>query len=183
MGRKQTRQAALQRDAPRPASPRQLYARVVALRGAGLLLAAALAADLPADARPLVVDAPTAASAAAVIDDNNRDVADPTGLAHLIVLLPPRFRNVVFVKRGECSFVLVELSPATEMGARAGGVAGDVLHVLRPEHLRDLRADGDWPAGLDEARAVPSGVADGDDEYGMPASESEPSEVGDEESE
>ncbi|KAI9332011.1 hypothetical protein DFJ73DRAFT_856262 [Zopfochytrium polystomum] len=160
MGRKQTRQQALSLDPPTLDTPNQRYARVNALRGSGLVEVVVFASAA----------APTSSSAAATTDgaakpDFAATNTTPTAatprhrstrtLETVLALMPPRFRNVVWMKRG--SFVVVELNPPTESPAaaaagKAGGgkVTGEVVHVLRREHVKALKADGVWPNELDE---------------------------------
>ncbi|KAJ3141991.1 putative RNA-binding protein eif1ad [Irineochytrium annulatum] len=71
---------------------------------------------------------------------DNADGATAEG-AKCLVQLPPKFKNIVWVKRG--NFVIVDRS---ELSAK---VEGEIIHVLRPEHIKDLRQSGDWPTAFE----------------------------------
>ncbi|ORX47845.1 nucleic acid-binding protein [Piromyces finnis] len=55
-----------------------------------------------------------------------------------LVTLPPKFRNLVWIKRG--NYVIVE--PSTE---RKNKLFGDIEFILFPEHIKHLKAEGKWP--------------------------------------
>ncbi|KAI8845550.1 hypothetical protein BC829DRAFT_419475 [Chytridium lagenaria] len=60
-----------------------------------------------------------------------------------LVRLPSKFRNAVWIKRG--SFAIIQyLTSKTK-------VSGEIVHVLRPEHIKELKSEGLWPAILDQA--------------------------------
>ncbi|CEP14554.1 hypothetical protein [Parasitella parasitica] len=55
-----------------------------------------------------------------------------------LVTLPPRFRNVVWLKRGH--YVIVD--PTVGVSEK---VAGEIVHVLFPKNIKDLKDKGKWP--------------------------------------
>ncbi|KAG0019890.1 putative RNA-binding protein eif1ad [Podila clonocystis] len=61
------------------------------------------------------------------------------GGAEILVNLPPKFRSLVWVKRG--SYVIIE--PAEEEDKTK--VAGDIAAVLFPDHIKKYKQEGIWP--------------------------------------
>ncbi|CAM0143067.1 hypothetical protein VKS41_006174 [Umbelopsis sp. WA50703] len=62
-----------------------------------------------------------------------------------LAILPPRFRNLIWVKRGHYVIVDPEATATEKLG-------GEIVHVLFPEHVKDLKAQGQWqvtPAEFD----------------------------------
>ncbi|KAG0303636.1 putative RNA-binding protein eif1ad [Dissophora globulifera] len=57
----------------------------------------------------------------------------------LLVNLPPKFRSLVWVKRG--SYVIIQ--PADEDDRTK--VGGDITAVLFPDHIKQYKQDGIWP--------------------------------------
>ncbi|KAG0328901.1 hypothetical protein BG004_002450 [Podila humilis] len=57
----------------------------------------------------------------------------------ILVNLPPKFRSLVWVKRG--SYVIIE--PAEE--EEKSKVAGDISAVLFPDHIKHYKQQGIWP--------------------------------------
>ncbi|KAG0290046.1 putative RNA-binding protein eif1ad [Linnemannia gamsii] len=57
----------------------------------------------------------------------------------LLVNLPPKFRSLVWVKRG--SYVIIE--PAEEEDKTK--VGGDIIAVLFPDHIKHYKQQGIWP--------------------------------------
>ncbi|KAG0280982.1 hypothetical protein BGZ95_007657 [Linnemannia exigua] len=57
----------------------------------------------------------------------------------LLVNLPPKFRSLVWVKRG--SYVIIE--PAEEEDKTK--VGGDIIAVLFPDHIKHYKQKGIWP--------------------------------------
>ncbi|KAJ3081850.1 hypothetical protein HDU99_004465 [Rhizoclosmatium hyalinum] len=62
-----------------------------------------------------------------------------------------KFHKVIWVKLG--AFVLVELLEEV-----ATKIHGDILSVLRPEHVKLLRTDNAWPSVLDPPVLTPATV-------------------------
>ncbi|KAH8555176.1 hypothetical protein BGW37DRAFT_476071 [Umbelopsis sp. PMI_123] len=56
----------------------------------------------------------------------------------ILAILPPRFRNLIWVKRGH----YVVLDPEATSTEKLGG---EIVHVLFPDHVKDLKAQGKWP--------------------------------------
>ncbi|TPX51153.1 hypothetical protein CcCBS67573_g10051 [Chytriomyces confervae] len=77
----------------------------------------------------------------ALVMDEALDSAPRTALLQL----PSKFKKVIFVKLG--SYILAELYPDA-----ATKVHGDILCVVRPEHLKLLKAENRWPAILEPAK-------------------------------
>ncbi|KAJ3044216.1 putative RNA-binding protein eif1ad [Rhizophlyctis rosea] len=58
-----------------------------------------------------------------------------------LVSLPSKFRKLIWVKRG--SYVIFEVLEAKTK------IAGEIVHVLFPEHIKNLRNQGLWPTQFD----------------------------------
>ncbi|KAI7878848.1 nucleic acid-binding protein [Lichtheimia hyalospora FSU 10163] len=56
-----------------------------------------------------------------------------------LVTLQPRFRHIVWVKRGH--FVLVDPS----IGTTSEKVGGEIIFVYFPQHIKQLEQAGQWP--------------------------------------
>ncbi|KAG0198158.1 hypothetical protein BGX28_008385 [Mortierella sp. GBA30] len=69
---------------------------------------------------------------------NIHEVQFPDG-EELLVNLPPKFRSLVWVKRG--SYVIIE--PAEEDDKTK--VGGDITAVLFPDHIKQYKQEGIWP--------------------------------------
>ncbi|RUP52465.1 hypothetical protein BC936DRAFT_145222 [Jimgerdemannia flammicorona] len=54
-----------------------------------------------------------------------------------LVTLPPKFRNLIWVKRG--NYVIVDPTVAT-----TDKIGGEIVHPLMPAHIKQLKADGVW---------------------------------------
>lgn len=54
-----------------------------------------------------------------------------------LAILPPRFRNLIWVKRGHYVIVDPEATATEKLG-------GEIVHVLFPEHVKDLKSQGKW---------------------------------------
>ncbi|KAJ3100788.1 hypothetical protein HDU96_010224 [Phlyctochytrium bullatum] len=82
------------------------------------------------------------------VPPENDDASTPTPPSQFVargelVRLPPKFRNAVWIKRG--SFALIEMEESKTK------VAGQIAYILRPEHVKDFRAQGLWPSQLFDA--------------------------------
>ncbi|KAI9356621.1 hypothetical protein BD770DRAFT_103528 [Pilaira anomala] len=60
-----------------------------------------------------------------------------------LVTLPPKYRNVVWLKRGH--YVIVD--PSVGVTEK---VAGEIVYVLFPKNIKDLKAAGKWPSEFSE---------------------------------
>lgn len=73
-----------------------------------------------------------------------------------LVTLPPRFRNVVWLKRGNFFFLTIAymdfllimnpghyviVDPTVGISEKVGG---EIVQVLFPKHIKDLKAAGKW---------------------------------------
>nr|CAG8461187.1 2211_t:CDS:2 [Entrophospora candida] len=72
---------------------------------------------------------------------NNRgknlfEIEYPDGTTTLSIL-PSKFRNIVWVKRG--GYVI--MSPVESDNK----IGGEIIHVLLPEHVKNLKSEGIWP--------------------------------------
>ncbi|ORX60607.1 nucleic acid-binding protein [Hesseltinella vesiculosa] len=70
---------------------------------------------------------------------NHQHEVEFTDGSRKLVTLPPKFRNLVWVKRGH--FVVVDPS----MGTVSEKVGGEIVHVLFPKHIKMLQQQGQWP--------------------------------------
>ncbi|OBZ84468.1 putative RNA-binding protein EIF1AD [Choanephora cucurbitarum] len=61
-----------------------------------------------------------------------------------LVTLPPRFRNVVWLKRGH--YVIID--PTVGVSEKVGG---EIVHVLFLKNIKDLKAAGKWPTAFSES--------------------------------
>ncbi|RKP25218.1 hypothetical protein SYNPS1DRAFT_22784 [Syncephalis pseudoplumigaleata] len=69
---------------------------------------------------------------------NLHDVVFADGTTGLCTL-PPRFRNVIWVKRGH--YLLVDTSQAAQ---RDNKITGEITHVLQPMQVRYIKQQGLW---------------------------------------
>ncbi|KAJ1911797.1 hypothetical protein IWQ60_009963, partial [Tieghemiomyces parasiticus] len=60
-----------------------------------------------------------------------------------LCILPSRFRNTVFIKRG--SYIIGNFA-----GLGEGKVGGEVRHILYPKQIKHLKERGLWPAEMDQ---------------------------------
>lgn len=67
-------------------------------------------------------------------DDDQTTTTDKT----FLVSMPTKFRKNIWVKRG--SFVIIE------MIAEGQKVKGEIARILLPEHIKEFKKDGIWPA-------------------------------------
>ncbi|KAK4513218.1 retromer complex subunit Vps35 [Mucor velutinosus] len=65
-----------------------------------------------------------------------------------LVTLPPRFRNVVWLKRGH--YVIVD--PTVGISEKVGG---EIVQVLFPKNIKDLKAAGKWPEEFSDSKSEP----------------------------
>ncbi|KNE71332.1 hypothetical protein AMAG_15570 [Allomyces macrogynus ATCC 38327] len=115
----------------------------------------AIRAFLDADPRPDVAKHQVIARVTGARGNNLHDIVLPDGTATLVEL-PPRFRNIIWVKRD--SYVIAEpLAAASE-----GKIWGEIVHVLFPEHVDTLQREGLWPASFKEEEKARSG-SEGED--------------------
>ncbi|KAF9314533.1 putative RNA-binding protein eif1ad [Podila horticola] len=87
------------------------------------------------------------------------EVQFPDG-AEILVNLPPKFRSLVWVKRG--SYVIIE--PAEEEDKTK--VAGDIAAVLFPDHIKKYKQQGIWPFEDQLAKTNIGDDNDSDEESG-----------------
>lgn len=59
---------------------------------------------------------------------------DNSTTSSLLVYMPPKFRNALWIRRG--SFVIVR---------RYEEDKGELVHVLSPEQIKEIKRDGKWP--------------------------------------
>ncbi|CAO3595179.1 unnamed protein product [Absidia cylindrospora] len=83
-----------------------------------------------------------------------------------LVTMPPRFRNLVWVKRGH--FVVVDPS----LGTISEKVGGEMVQVLFPKHIKALQQEGKWPAEFTQSATTSGSTTDdnnhqGNDGYDM----------------
>ncbi|KAI7872596.1 hypothetical protein BDF14DRAFT_1755064 [Spinellus fusiger] len=60
-----------------------------------------------------------------------------------LVVLPPKFRNTIWVKRGH--YVIVD----PMAGTTSDKVGGEIIQVLFPQHIKWLKQAGKWPDHFD----------------------------------
>ncbi|KAI9597149.1 hypothetical protein BDF19DRAFT_436003 [Syncephalis fuscata] len=91
---------------------------------------------------------------------NLHDVTFANGQTGLCTL-PPRFRNVIWVKRGH--YVLVDTSQADQ---RDNKLTGEITHVLQSGQVRYIKQQGLWPAEFtnDEIETKAVVVSDNEDD-------------------
>ncbi|RHZ66996.1 hypothetical protein Glove_303g83 [Diversispora epigaea] len=77
---------------------------------------------------------------------NLHEVQLPEGNTSLCTL-PPKFRNLVWVKRGSYAII----SPI-ESEKRENKIWGEIVHVLFPEHVKHLKSEGIWPVEFEEQK-------------------------------
>ncbi|CAG8663886.1 27502_t:CDS:2 [Racocetra persica] len=65
-----------------------------------------------------------------------------------LCILPPKFRSLVWVKRG--SYVIIEPSESDKIK-----IGGEIVHVLFPEHVKHLKSEGIWPKEFESQEKIP----------------------------
>lgn len=65
---------------------------------------------------------------------------NPQDESKVLVLLPQKFKKLIWVKRGD--FVIVDDFKESEYPVHRGKVVGFIDKILRPDHIRDLRKEG-----------------------------------------
>ncbi|KAF9585382.1 hypothetical protein BGW38_002639 [Lunasporangiospora selenospora] len=85
---------------------------------------------------------------------NIHEVQFPDG-QEILVNLPPKFRNLVWVKRG--SYVIVQPAEEEEQKTK---VAGDIVAVLFQDHVKQYKQNGIWP--FDDTKTSTLGPEDDD---------------------
>ncbi|OMJ14898.1 putative RNA-binding protein EIF1AD [Smittium culicis] len=86
----------------------------------------------------------------AIVDDSDDSFVET------LAFLPPKFRKVVYVKRG--NYVIVDLSLI-----RSDKVGGEIVQVLFPENIKRLKSEGKWPEEfLDSAEIQNTGKGQDD---------------------
>ncbi|KAJ1678287.1 hypothetical protein EV182_004372 [Spiromyces aspiralis] len=115
---------------PTPTTP---IARVLALPGQHLF-----AVDIPRT----TIDQDLAARLGSMEQwadpsSTKRSASEAAKFITILVQLPPRYRNVIYVKRGR--FVLVDLSdPLTNK------IGGEVVGILLANHIKEFKRQGKW---------------------------------------
>ncbi|KAI8075016.1 hypothetical protein BC940DRAFT_328617 [Gongronella butleri] len=91
---------------------------------------------------------------------NHQHEVEYTDGSRNLVTLQPKFRNLVWVKRG--SYVVVDPS----QGTVSEKVGGEIVHVLFPKQLKVLQQKGRWPQEFStkESEKLASQVHDSDDQ-------------------
>ncbi|KAI1311287.1 putative RNA-binding protein eif1ad [Mortierella claussenii] len=75
----------------------------------------------------------------------------------LLVNLPPKFRSLVWVKRG--SYVVIQSAEEEDKTK----VAGDIVAVLFPDHIKQYKQRGIWPFE-DQFSSMSNAVVDGSED-------------------
>ena len=105
MGRKEVRAQTLSRDAPRPTLPSHRFARITDIRGGGLfeVVMASSSTSSSSSSSSFGVETRTAPLVATENPASipYMDVSVQDHLEPGVVMMPPRFKNVVWVKRGK----------------------------------------------------------------------------------
>lgn len=66
-------------------------------------------------------------------------VTVPSNPASLLVYMPPKFRHALWIRRG--SFVIIR-----RYAKAADSNENELLHILSPEQIKEIKRDGCWPA-------------------------------------
>ncbi|CAO3621420.1 unnamed protein product [Cunninghamella echinulata] len=76
-----------------------------------------------------------------------------------LVTMPPKFRNLVWVKRGH--YVVVDPS----LGTISEKVGGEIVQVLFPKQIKELEQAGKWPSEFSKKEAtIDTKHSDNDDD-------------------
>ncbi|KAJ9066700.1 hypothetical protein DSO57_1006923 [Entomophthora muscae] len=93
-------------------------------------------------------------------DEQNKDVLennDPI-FSTTLCLLPPKFRNLVWVKRG--GYVVIRLYTEKDGKRTADSkIGGTIEHVLFPYHIKRLKLENKWPVEFQ----VPDNLSEDDE--------------------
>ncbi|KAI9252434.1 hypothetical protein BDA99DRAFT_521070 [Phascolomyces articulosus] len=77
---------------------------------------------------------------------NHQHEVEFTNGTRTLVTLQPRFRHLVWVKRGH--YVIIDPS----LGTTTEKVGGEIIHVLFPKHIKSLEQSGQWPIEFSQKR-------------------------------
>lgn len=87
--------------------------------------------------------------------NNLHEAMDVNG-ERFLISMPRKFRNNIWVKRGD--FVIIE--PITE----GDKVKGEIVKILRREHIKYLQSQNCWPQEFQQKRHESNGDADNEEE-------------------
>lgn len=99
------------------------YAKVVESRGKGQFLVSL----------PKASDSSESSDAADSSDVRSSDTSTNSS-STLLVYMPPKFRNALWIRRG--SFVIVKKYEEDK---------GELVHILSTEQIKEIRREGRWP--------------------------------------
>ncbi|KAI9495527.1 hypothetical protein BDB00DRAFT_813684 [Zychaea mexicana] len=77
---------------------------------------------------------------------NHQHEVEFTDGTRTLVTLQPKFRHLVWVKRGH--YVIVDPSA----GTTTEKVGGEIIHVLFPKHIKTLEQSGQWPTEFSQKK-------------------------------
>eukprot|EP01085_Mycamoeba_gemmipara_P000707 Mycagemm_TRINITY_DN10368_c5_g1::TRINITY_DN10368_c5_g1_i1::g.707::m.707 type:complete len:160 gc:universal TRINITY_DN10368_c5_g1_i1:70-549(+) len=101
---------------------------------------------------------------------NQYQVEFPNG-QKVLCLRPSKFRNIVFIKRGDFLIILPEPDDPLDRSK----IRSIINHVLFPDHIRNLKAQNLWPPEFDVGKYLEQPVQrveepeDDSDEDSLPA--------------
>ncbi|KAF8316852.1 nucleic acid-binding protein [Clavulina sp. PMI_390] len=75
---------------------------------------------------------------------NSFECSDGVSSESILAELPARFRKTLWIRRG--SFVIVETLESNE---NSGKPRGEIVVVLQPNQIKELKKGGQWPAQFD----------------------------------
>lgn len=100
----------------------------------------------------------------AEIKDNSDE--EESSASTFLVSMPTKFRKNIWVKRG--NFVVIE------MIAEGQKVKGEIVRILLPEHVKEFKKDGIWPAKFTESNKKSSPPPSEEDNESSSGSDQEP---------
>lgn len=69
-------------------------------------------------------------------------VSLPTTAEQVLVYMPPKFRNALWIRRG--SFIIIRMY-CDEQNSSSSSKSNELLHVLSGEQIKEIKREGGWP--------------------------------------
>lgn len=107
------------------------YAKVIESRGKGQFVVSLPKANDSSETSESNESSETSDSAFA---SASVSTSTPNSSATLLVYMPPKFRNALWIRRG--SFVIIKKYEEDK---------GELVHVLSTEQIKEIRKEGGWP--------------------------------------
>ncbi|KAJ1917845.1 putative RNA-binding protein eif1ad [Mycoemilia scoparia] len=91
-------------------------------------------------------------------EEGDKEEKEKSDSIVMLAQLPPKYRNVIWVKRG--SYVMVDLNEQL-----TDKVCGEIMGVLLPNHIKEFKKNSLWPSGFgDNTQKATEPSPDSDDD-------------------